>query len=41
VKTFEEIYPVIPDGCLLEGGDTPFEFEEHLKRSSVDKFELV
>jgi hypothetical protein len=41
VKTYEEIYPTIPEGCLLEGGDAPFEYEEHLKRASVERFEVV
>ncbi len=40
VKTYEEIYPVIPDGCLLEGGDVPFDFEEHLRRASEVSFEV-
>ena len=41
VKTYEEIYPTIPDGCLLDGGDVPFDFEEYLKRSSSDTFEVL
>jgi hypothetical protein len=41
VKTYQEIYPAIPDGCLLEGGDVPFEYEEHLKRASAERFEVV
>ncbi len=41
VKTFEEIYPVLPDGCLLEGADAPYEYEEYLKRSSADQFEIT
>jgi len=40
VKTYEEIYPTIPDGCLLNGGDTPFDYEEYLKRASADVFEV-
>lgn len=40
VKTYEEIYPTIPDGCLLEGGDVPFDYEEYLKRASVEGFEV-
>ena len=40
VKTYEEIYPTVPDGCLLDGGDVPFEFEEYLKRSSAASFEI-
>ena len=41
VKTFEEIYPTIPEGSLLEGGDSPIEFDEALKRSSAERFELA
>ncbi len=41
VKNYEEIFPTIPEGCLLEGGDAPFDFEEYLKRSSADVFEVA
>jgi glutamate synthase domain-containing protein 2 len=41
VKTYEEIYPTIPDGCLLDGGDVPFDFEDYLKRSSAKAFEVM
>lgn len=41
VKTYEEIYPTIPDGCLLEGGDVPFELEEYMKYASAETFELA
>jgi glutamate synthase domain-containing protein 2 len=41
VKTYAEIYPVIPDGCLLEGGDVPFDYEEYMKRASAENFEVV
>jgi glutamate synthase domain-containing protein 2 len=41
VKTYEDIYPTIPDGCLLEGGDVPFDYEEFLKRSSAEVFEIT
>jgi hypothetical protein len=40
VKTYEEIYPSIPDGCLLNGADTPFDYEDYLKRASADQFEV-
>lgn len=40
VKTYEEIYPTLPEGCLLEGGDTPFNYEDYLKRASVESFEV-
>ena len=38
VKTYEEIYPTIPDGSLLEGGDPPFELMSELSRSSAERF---
>jgi glutamate synthase domain-containing protein 2 len=41
VKTYDEIYPLIPVGCLLNGGDVPFDYEEHLKKASVERFEVV
>jgi hypothetical protein len=41
VKTYEEIFPTIPEGCLLEGGDVPFDFEEYLKRASAESFEMA
>ncbi len=41
VKTYEEIYPTIPDGCLLEGGDVPFDLESYLSRSSAESFEVL
>jgi len=41
VKTYEEIYPTIPKGCLLEGGDSPMEFDSYLARSSADSFEVA
>jgi glutamate synthase domain-containing protein 2 len=41
VKTYEEIYPTIPDGCLLDGGDVPFDFEDYLKKSSAKSFEVL
>jgi len=25
VKTYDEIYPPVPEGSLLEGGDVPFD----------------
>lgn len=40
VKTYEEIYPTIPEGCLLDGGDVPFDYEDYLKRASAEKFEV-
>src|SRR6185295_7064047 len=41
VKTYEEIYPTIPDGCLLPNGDVPFDFEEDIRRSSAEVFEVA
>ena len=40
VKTYEEIYPSIPEGCLLEGGDIPFDYDEYMKRASSEAFEV-
>lgn len=40
VKTYEEIYPTIPDGCLLENGDVPFDYEDYMKRASAESFEV-
>jgi glutamate synthase domain-containing protein 2 len=41
VKTYEEIYPPIPEGCLLDGGDVPFDYEEYMKRASAESFEVA
>lgn len=41
VKTYEEIYPTLPEGCLLPGGDVPFEYEEYMKRASAESFEAA
>lgn len=41
VKTYAEIYPLVPEGCLLEGGDVPFDFDEYMKRASAEAFEVV
>lgn len=41
VKTYEEIYPTIPDGCLLDGADAPFDYEDYLKKASAESFEIV
>jgi glutamate synthase domain-containing protein 2 len=38
VKTYEEIYPPVPEGCLLEGGDTPMEFESYLNKATAEAF---
>lgn len=38
VKTYEEIYPPLPDGCLLDGGDAPIEFEGYLNKASAEAF---
>lgn len=39
VKTYEEIYPTIPEGCLLEGGDVPFDYESYMKKATAESFE--
>ncbi len=41
VKTYEEIYPTIPNGCLLADGDVPFDFEDYMKRASAETFEVA
>jgi glutamate synthase domain-containing protein 2 len=41
VKTYEEIYPTIPDGCLLDGADAPIDYEHYLKRASATQFEVA
>jgi glutamate synthase domain-containing protein 2 len=38
VKTYEEIYPPVPEGCLLEGGDSPIEYDNYLSRASSMSF---
>ncbi|GIV36553.1 MAG: FMN-binding glutamate synthase family protein [Cyclobacteriaceae bacterium] len=38
VKTYAEIYPPIPEGCLLDTGDAPLEFESYLKQASAEHF---
>ncbi len=38
VKTYEEIYPPVPEGCLLDGGDSPIEFDTYLSRASSMSF---
>ena len=41
VKTYEDIYPTIPDGCLLEGGDVPYDYESYMNRASAEVFEVL
>ncbi|MBX2901844.1 MAG: FMN-binding glutamate synthase family protein [Cyclobacteriaceae bacterium] len=41
VKTYEEIYPTIPEGCLLPGGDIPFDYDDYMKRASAESFEVA
>jgi glutamate synthase domain-containing protein 2 len=38
VKTYEEIYPPVPEGCLLEGGDSPMEYDTYMERASPSQF---
>jgi len=38
VKTYAEIYPPIPEGCLLDNADAPIEFESYLNRASAESF---
>jgi glutamate synthase domain-containing protein 2 len=39
VKTYEEIFPTIPEGCLLDGGDVPFDYESYMKKATAESFE--
>jgi glutamate synthase domain-containing protein 2 len=41
VKTYEEIFPTVPDGCLLEGGDVPFDYESYMKKATAESFEVA
>ena len=41
VKTYGEIYPSIPDGCLLDGADVPFDYEDYMKCASAESFEVA
>jgi glutamate synthase domain-containing protein 2 len=38
VKTYEEIYPSVPEGCLLNAADSPIEFDVYLERASAQSF---
>lgn len=38
VKTYEEIYPPLPEGCLLEGGDSPIEYDAYMAKASAQAF---
>jgi glutamate synthase domain-containing protein 2 len=38
VKTYAEIYPPIPEGCLLDQADSPMEFDAYLSRATADSF---
>jgi glutamate synthase domain-containing protein 2 len=38
VKTYAEIYPPVPDGCLLDSNDAPIEFESYLNNAKAETF---
>lgn len=38
VKTYAEIYPPIPEGCLLDNADAPMEFEYYLNNAKAETF---
>lgn len=38
VKTYAEIYPPVPDGCLLDSHDAPIEYETYLNNANADSF---
>jgi glutamate synthase domain-containing protein 2 len=39
VKTYAEIYPPVPEGSLLPGGDAPYDLEEYLRISHAESFD--
>jgi hypothetical protein len=39
VKTYAEIYPPVPDGCLLDSAEAPIEFETYLHRAKAESFD--
>ena len=41
VKTYEEIYPPVSDGSMLNEHTAPQEYAADLKRASAESFELV
>jgi hypothetical protein len=41
VKNYAEIFPLIPEGSLLDGGDCPYDYEEYLKHASAEEFEVA
>lgn len=38
VKTYEEIYPPVPEGSLLDQADAPIEFDHYLRQAKADSF---
>lgn len=38
VKTYAEIYPPAPNGCLLDSADAPIELESYLNNASAETF---
>jgi glutamate synthase domain-containing protein 2 len=38
VKTYAEIYPQLPDGCLLDSADAPIEYESYLNNAKAETF---
>lgn len=38
VKTYAEIYPPIPEGCLLDQADAPIEYDSYLSKSDAEHF---
>jgi hypothetical protein len=38
VKTYAEIYPPIPEGCLLDQADSPIEFDAYLNQAKAESF---
>jgi glutamate synthase domain-containing protein 2 len=40
VKTYEEIFPTLADGCLLNETDIPLDYADYMKRASAESFEV-
>lgn len=41
IKRYDEIYPILPKGCLLEASTTPEEYQELIAMSSAESFNVV
>ncbi|OQW65055.1 MAG: FMN-binding glutamate synthase family protein [Proteobacteria bacterium ST_bin11] len=41
IKSYEEIFPTLADGCLLNEADIPLDYAAYMKRASAESFELT